>query len=119
MAQQTLNVGSNANDGTGDTLRSAMTKVNDHVHRTLPVTTNGWRPLAFSGNEISATRTNEDLVFSNLPAQAPYPSQRSGLTTTTLRVQGSNENINLLPKWHRFCGFWSSENSEARQFKFR
>ena len=28
MAQQTLNVGSNANDGTGDTLRAAMQKVN-------------------------------------------------------------------------------------------
>ena len=28
MAQQTLNTGSNANDGTGDTLRSAMQKVN-------------------------------------------------------------------------------------------
>ena len=29
MAQQTLNVGSNANDGTGDALRVAMTKVNE------------------------------------------------------------------------------------------
>ena len=29
MAKQTLAVGSNANDGTGDTLRAAMIKVND------------------------------------------------------------------------------------------
>ena len=28
MAQVTLNVGTNANDGTGDTLRDAMVKVN-------------------------------------------------------------------------------------------
>ena len=39
MAQQTLNAGSNANDGTGDTLRSAMQKVNDNVHRIIPVAT--------------------------------------------------------------------------------
>ena len=32
MAQQTLNIGSNANDGTGDTLRVAMDKVNDNFN---------------------------------------------------------------------------------------
>ena len=30
MGQQTLNVGTNANDGTGDTLRAAMIKVNEN-----------------------------------------------------------------------------------------
>ena len=30
MPQQILNIGTNANDGTGDTLRDAMIKVNDN-----------------------------------------------------------------------------------------
>ena len=30
MAQQVLDVGSNANDGTGDNLRAAMVKVNEN-----------------------------------------------------------------------------------------
>jgi hypothetical protein len=30
MARQILDIGSNANDGTGDTLRAAMDKVNDN-----------------------------------------------------------------------------------------
>lgn len=30
MAQQTINIGASANDGTGDTLRVAGTKINDN-----------------------------------------------------------------------------------------
>ena len=41
MAQQTLNVGSNANDGTGDTLRSAMQKVNTMFTEPLVDSTRG------------------------------------------------------------------------------
>ena len=95
MAQQTLNVGSNANDGTGDTLRSAMLKVNDmFTELYLSPLTGG--DLDFSGNEISATRSNEDLVFS--------PSGTGGIvfpaiTINDNNIEGtrSNENINLLP----------------------
>ena len=63
MAQQTLNVGSNANDGTGDTLRVAMDKVNDNF-------TELYASPLFSGdilvsdNEITAARSNDDLVLS-------------------------------------------------------
>ena len=32
MARQILQVGTTANDGTGDTLRAAMIKVNDTIH---------------------------------------------------------------------------------------
>ena len=62
MAQQTLNIGSNANDGTGDTLRAAMDKVNDNFNELYasPLFSGN---LSFSGNEISATRTNDDIVF--------------------------------------------------------
>ena len=95
MAQQTLNVGSNANDGTGDTLRSAMQKVNDmFTELYLSPLTGG--DLDFSGNEISATRSNEDLVFS--------PAGTGGVAFPAIRINDnniegtrSNENINLLP----------------------
>ena len=50
MAQQTLNIGSNANDGTGDTLRVAMNKVNENfteVFSAPGITTDA---LSISGN---------------------------------------------------------------------
>ena len=95
MAQQTLNVGSNANDGTGDTLRSAMIKVND-MFTELYLSPLSGGDLEFLGNKISATRSNEDLVFS--------PAGTGGVAFPAIRINDnaiegtrSNENINLLP----------------------
>ena len=95
MAQQTLNVGSNANDGTGDTLRSAMTKVNTmFTELYLSPLTGG--ALSFSGNEISATRTNEDLVFKPAGTGAiSFPAIR--INDNNIEGTRTNENINLLP----------------------
>ncbi len=95
MAQQTLNVGSNANDGTGDTLRSAMTKVNTmFTELYLSPLTGG--ALSFSGNEISATRTNEDLVFKPSGTGAiSFPAIR--INDNNIEGTRTNENINLLP----------------------
>jgi len=95
MAQQTLNIGSNANDGTGDTLRVAMDKVNDNFTEIYasPLFNDA---ILISGNEISATRTNDDLVFA--------PAGTGSITMPALRFNGnniegtrSNDNINLLP----------------------
>jgi len=63
MAQITLNVGSNANDGTGQTLRSAMQDVNTMFTELYasPLFADG---ISISGNNISANRTNDDLVLS-------------------------------------------------------
>jgi len=63
MAQITLNVGSNANDGTGDTLRSAMQSVNTMFTELYasPLFASG---ITVSGNNISANRSNDDLVLS-------------------------------------------------------
>ena len=95
MAQQTLNVGSNANDGTGDTLRSAMQKVNTmFTELYLSPLTGG--ALSFSGNEISATRTNEDLVFKPSGTGAiSFPAIR--INDNNIEGTRTNENINLLP----------------------
>ena len=95
MAQQTLNTGSNANDGTGDTLRSAMTKVNEmFTELYLSPLTGG--DLSFSGNEISATRSNEDLVFKPSGTGAvSFPAIR--INDNAIEGTRSNDNINLLP----------------------
>ena len=62
MAQITLNVGSNANDGTGDTLRVAMQNVNTMFTEVYAsaLFNDG---ITISGNNISADRTNDDLVL--------------------------------------------------------
>ena len=60
MAKITLNVGSNANDGTGDTLRSAMQNVNTMFTELYesPLFSGN---ITVSGNNISANRSNDDL----------------------------------------------------------
>ncbi len=95
MAQINLNTGSNANDGTGDTLRSAMQNVNTmFTELYLSPLTGG--TFSFVGNEISATRSNDDIVFK--------PSGTGSVTMPAIRfndnnIEGTrtNDNINLLP----------------------
>ena len=95
MAQQTLGLGSNANDGNGDTLRVAMDKVNDNFGEIYasPLFT---EDLVISGNEIRANRTNDDLVFK--------PSGTGSISFPAIRINDnniegtrSNDNINLIP----------------------
>ena len=95
MAQQTLNIGSTANDGTGDTLRVAMDKVNDNFNEIYasPLFT---EDIVISGNEIRANRSNDDLVFK--------PSGTGAITFPAIRINDnniegtrSNDNINLKP----------------------
>ena len=95
MAQQTLNIGSNANDGTGDTLRVAMDKVNDNFTELYnsPLFSGD---LTFLGNEISANRTNDDIVF--------VPSGTGSIRFPAIKINDnniegirSNEDINLVP----------------------
>ena len=95
MAQQTLNVGTNANDGTGDTLRVAMQKVND-MFTELYLSPLSASDFEFSGNEIRATRSNDDIVFK--------PSGTGAISMPAIRFNGnniegtrSNEDIRLLP----------------------
>lgn len=62
MAQITLDVGSNANAGDGQTLRSAMQDVNTMFTELYasPLFASG---ITVSGNNITATRSNDDLVL--------------------------------------------------------
>jgi len=95
MAQQILNIGSTANDGTGDPLRTAMDKVNDNFDEIYasPLFT---EEITISGNEIRANRSNDDLVLS--------PSGTGAISMPAIRINDnnieatrSNDSINLVP----------------------
>ena len=96
MAQQTLNIGSNANDGTGDTLRVAMQKVNENfteIYSAPGITVDS---LSFTGNEITATRSNDDIVFQPAGTGAvSFPAIR--IDDNNIVGTRSNDDINLLP----------------------
>jgi hypothetical protein len=96
MAQQTLNIGSNANDGTGDTLRVAMQKVNENfteIYSAPGITVDS---LSFTGNEITATRSNDDIVFQPAGTGAvAFPAIR--IDDNNIVGTRSNDDINLLP----------------------
>ena len=83
MAQQTLNIGSTANDGTGDTLRVAMDKVNDNFDEIYasPIISDF---ITITGNEIRANRSNDDLVLE--------PSGTGVVTAPAITIDG---NINI------------------------
>lgn len=60
MAQQNINIGTVANDGTGDDLRVAMQKVNDNFTELYGASPFG-QQITISGNEISSNATNANL----------------------------------------------------------
>ena len=62
MARLNLEVGGNANDGTGDTLRAAMQKVNTMFTEVYASSLFN-DSISLVGNEITATRSNDDLVI--------------------------------------------------------
>jgi hypothetical protein len=65
MSIQYINIGSNANDGTGDDLRTAFLKVNDNFQllATIGGETNIGANLGGGGGQVYAGKTNETLNF--------------------------------------------------------
>jgi len=95
MAQQTLNIGSTANDGTGDPLRTAMDKVNDNFNEIYasPLFT---EDITISGNEIRANRSNDDLVFApSGTGSIVFPAIR--INDNNIEATRSNDSIKLIP----------------------
>ena len=62
MAKQTVNLGSSANDGTGDPLRTAFDKINDNFDEIYGASATGTN-IDISGNKITSTDTNGHLVL--------------------------------------------------------
>ena len=101
MAQQTLNIGSTANDGTGDTLRAAMDKVNDNFNEIYasPIISDF---ITIRGNEIRANRTNDDLVLEpsgtgQVTAPALTIDSTIKITDNVISTLLSNADLELTP----------------------
>ena len=95
MARQTINIGTVANDGTGDDLRVAMQKVNDNFTEvyagTLAATT-----LEFTDNNILSTGTNDAIVFiPNGTGTIDFPAIR--IDDNNIVGLRSNENLKIIP----------------------
>ncbi len=99
MAQQLLDIGTVANDGTGDTLRNAMDKVNDNF-TDLYTNTNVGSTVVITSNTISTTNTNEDLVLNPAGTGAVSVIGNLGasgdITAVTLTTTGTIDNGRLL-----------------------
>ena len=62
MAKQTINIGASANDGTGDSLRSAFDKVNDNFNELYGAGAAGTN-VDITGNSITTVDTNGNLTL--------------------------------------------------------
>ena len=96
MARLPLNVGANANDGTGDTLRAAMVKINTMFTEVYTAPGISSDAILIADNTISAIRSDDDLIFN--------PSGTGSVTFPALRfndnnIEGTrtNEDINIIP----------------------
>ena len=63
MAQELINIGAQADDGTGDTIRGAGIKINNNFTE-LYATSSASSQIHFIGNNISTTLTNSDIALS-------------------------------------------------------
>jgi len=81
MARQSINVGSNPNDKTGDPLRTAFTKINDNFTELYGASPFG-QQVTISGNQISANASNADLVLSG--------SGTGGVVADAIRISGTS-----------------------------
>ena len=98
MAQITLNLGSNANDGTGDTLRSAMQNVNTMFTEVYSSSLFN-EGISISGNNISATRSNDDLILTPSGTgvvRIDNLTVDSNINITDNEIQTTQSNSNLV-----------------------
>ena len=64
MAQQTVGIGSSANDGTGDPLRTAFTKINENFTELYAQTgMDTDKGIDINANTITSTSTNADIII--------------------------------------------------------
>jgi len=93
MAQQTINIGSSANDGTGDPLRTAVDKINlnfDELYGASPF----GQQITISGNEINSNVSNANL---KLTASGTGAIEMEGIQIRDNHIEGirSNEDLHI------------------------
>jgi hypothetical protein len=84
MARQNINIGSSANDGTGDPLRTAFDKINDNfieLYGTDGDSNTLAANLDINGWNIVSTRSNEDIQI--------LPAGNGGVIASAIRIAGS------------------------------
>ena len=92
MAQQSINIGSSANDGTGDPLRTAFDKINDNFNELYGSTAEAndliedstpqlGGDLDVNGRRITSARSNEDIIL--------LPSGTGGVVASAIRIAGT------------------------------
>ena len=92
MAQQSINIGSSANDGTGDPLRTAFDKINDNFTELYGSTAEAndlvedstpqlGGDLDVNGRRITSARSNEDIVL--------LPNGTGGVVASAIRIAGT------------------------------
>ena len=92
MAQQSINIGSAANDGTGDPLRTAFDKINDNFSELYgssaeandlleDATPQLGGDLDVNGRRITSARSNEDIVL--------LPNGTGGVIASAVRIAGT------------------------------
>ena len=92
MAQTTINVGSNANDGTGDDLRSAFISVNANfteLYAASPATSQ----ISLAGNTISTNASNANL---KLLASGTGVIELEGIQIRDNHIEGIRSNEDLI-----------------------
>ena len=101
MARQDINIGSQANDGTGDDLRTAMQKINTNFTE-LYAETSVDSGITISGNTISSNRSDDDIVFEPSGVGAVrFPAvtiNDNSINTATLFV--NDDNITIARRWN-------------------
>ena len=92
MAQQSINIGSSANDGTGDPLRTAFDKIHDNFTELYGSTAEAndliedstpqlGGDLDVNGKRITSARSNEDIIL--------LPSGTGGVVASAIRIAGT------------------------------
>ena len=92
MAQQSINIGSSANDGTGDPLRTAFDKINDNFTELYGSTAEAndliedstpqlGGDLDVNGRRITSARSNEDIIL--------LPNGTGGVVASAVRIAGT------------------------------
>ena len=93
MAKQTINIGSSANDGTGDPLRTAFDKINDNFNELYGADDDATNfvvedttpqlggDLDVNGKRITSARSNEDIIL--------LPNGTGGVVASAVRIFGT------------------------------
>src|SRR6056300_1484928 len=83
MAKQTINIGTTANDGTGDPLRTAFDKVNDNFTE-LYADDAGDVNSVNAGTGISVDQTTGAVTVTNSAPNATHTGDVTGATALTI-----------------------------------